>query len=160
MAMEYHFARKIQPLKNIRVLSLTDIELAMKMLSPNKEYTATVALSYEDTSISLPVLQTREPKPFDQSATYLLVNSLNITGAALSRWMVTQGARNLVYLEAQGEEAGAKGMLAELQSLGAQTTVITADVTESKDVQRAVEGCGSSLRGIIYGSTTAEVRKP
>ncbi|CAG9990390.1 unnamed protein product [Clonostachys byssicola] len=94
------------------------------------------------------------PRPlkttFNGSASYLLVGGLGGLGRAVSRWMVEQGARELIYLSRSAQKTGDTSVFVEeLQAAGCHVQLVAGDVTKPEDVVRAVTAASQPLKGII-----------
>jgi NAD(P)-dependent dehydrogenase (short-subunit alcohol dehydrogenase family) len=99
------------------------------------------------------VAQTKAAPSLDPSGSYLLVGGLGGLGRAVSRWMVEQGARRLVYLS---RSAGAytldqQSFIKEIQSMGCEVRLIQGSVTSTSDVRKAV-AASPNLKGILQMS--------
>ncbi|CAH0054501.1 unnamed protein product [Clonostachys solani] len=94
------------------------------------------------------------PRPlqttFNSSASYLLVGGLGGLGRAVSRWMVEQGARELIYLSRSARETGDTAVFVEeLQAAGCHVQLVAGDVTKPEDVVRAITAASLPLKGIL-----------
>src|SRR5581483_4629908 len=76
------------------------------------------------------IVVTMEPSVslFRPDASYLISGGLGALGLETARWMVEQGARNLVLLGRRRPSEAARGVLAELERQGARLHVFSADV--------------------------------
>lgn len=103
----------------------------------------------------------RKPLPaskgvsFQPDSTYLITGGVGALGLRIARWMVEQGAKNLVLTSRRGASAEAQQTITELKQAGANVLVAQADVCEEGDVVRMLEGIEVSLpplRGIIHAA--------
>jgi NADP-dependent 3-hydroxy acid dehydrogenase YdfG len=93
---------------------------------------------------------------FNANASYLLSGGLGGLGRSISRWMVSNGARNLIYVARHGASSPeASTLIRDLNSAGVRTEVIECDVTDSV---RLSDSLSKSLKtmppihGVIQGA--------
>lgn len=98
---------------------------------------------------------------FSATHAYLLVGGLGGIGRAISQWMVEKGARKLVYLSrsANSTSTAREALVRDLQVQGCETTVIQGDVSDLRDVQKAVQQCSAPIAGIFQMSMVLEVQQ-
>lgn len=73
----------------------------------------------------------REHIKFHEDASYLLAGGFGGLGRSMSRWMVQNGARNLIFVSRGGaSSAEASELVEELSSKGANITVLKCDITD------------------------------
>ncbi len=98
------------------------------------------------------------PSPFNGLSpdfTYLVTGGLGGLGLETVRWMVREGARNLVLLGRRAPDRDAKAILHGLALEGAQIAVETCDVSEADQVDEMLRRISESmppLRGIIHAA--------
>jgi len=89
-------------------------------------------------------------------AAYLITGGLSGFGLELARWLVSRGARNLVLAGRTGASTPeARAAVVELRKKGAHVTVVRADVSDLRQVNRLmrrVDACGAPLRGVFHAS--------
>jgi thioester reductase-like protein len=88
-------------------------------------------------------------------STYMITGGLGALGLKVARWMVEQGARQLVLTGRRKASSQVQETLNQLEQLGAKILVAQADVSNEEDVVRvleAVEASMPSLRGIIHAA--------
>ena len=94
-------------------------------------------------------------------ASYLVAGASSGFGLATAKWLVEQGARNLVLLSRRGaDSAEAAPILRELQGR-ARLLPLCADVTRVADVRAALAtaaGCLPPLRGVIHAVSDYTMR--
>jgi thioester reductase-like protein len=92
---------------------------------------------------------------FQSDGTYLITGGLGALGLRIARWMVEQGARQLVLTSRRGASSEAQETLSQLEQAGAKILVAQADVSNEGDVVRVLEAIEASmppLRGIIHAA--------
>lgn len=113
---------------------------------------------------------TREgPVALESHATYLITGGLGALGLEVARWMVAEGARNIVMLQRtplpareewkaldpQSAEAAKVAAVNELESTGAQVTTYSGDVADAADVTRILDDIHERmppLKGIVHAA--------
>lgn len=92
----------------------------------------------------------------DPNKTYLLIGCLGGLGRSLSRWLLSRGAREFVFLGRSGmDKKPARNMVRSLEADGATVTVVRGDVTNRHEVEAAVKACiatGRPLGGVIQAA--------
>ena len=87
---------------------------------------------------------------------YLIAGGLSGFGLELARWLVARGARHLVLAGRTGASTPeAKAAVLELRNNGTQVTVVRADVSDVRQVNRLmrrIDACGAPLRGVFHAS--------
>ncbi|MFY0568048.1 beta-ketoacyl reductase [Archangium lansingense] len=96
----------------------------------------------------------RTVPPLRPDASYLLTGGLGGLGLSLARWMVEQGARNLVLIGRGRPRPEAQETLRALEAAGARILVLQADVSKREDVRRTLEEAGrlAPLRGVVHAA--------
>ena len=95
---------------------------------------------------------------FSEDATYLVTGGLGGLGLAFSKWMVAQGARNLVLVGRSGASEIAQKTIDALTEVGANIQVGRGDISKHDDVNRIIREMGHPdsplppLRGIIHAA--------
>nr|ALQ32864.1 putative polyketide synthase [Fusarium gaditjirri] len=92
-----------------------------------------------------------EPK-FSENATYLLAGGLGGIGRSMSKWLVSHGARNLVFVSRSGKTPETQDFLHTLAEAGAQCVVVKCDISDSLALSTALDAVLQRLpplRGII-----------
>jgi acyl transferase domain-containing protein/acyl carrier protein len=87
--------------------------------------------------------------------TYLITGGLGALGLLVARWMVEQGARQLVLTGRSAASDEAQSTLRELEQLGAKVLVQKADVSNQGDMVTVLEAVQASmppLRGIVHAA--------
>ncbi|KAK4498761.1 hypothetical protein PRZ48_009271 [Zasmidium cellare] len=91
---------------------------------------------------------------FNSTESYFLVGGLGGLGRAIATWMVELGARHLTFFgRSAGKSDDDQAFIKELKSIGVTVNTVRGSVTEIKDVTRAVEAAGPTLKGVLQLST-------
>ena len=93
---------------------------------------------------------------FPTDASYLLAGGLGGLGQSISRWMISKGARNLIYVSRSGASSpGTIKFVNDLIAAGVNVQVLNCDIT---DEQKLSASLGSTLktmppiRGVIQAA--------
>ncbi|RYP39906.1 hypothetical protein DL767_002025 [Monosporascus sp. MG133] len=93
---------------------------------------------------------------FREDASYLLAGGLGGIGRSISRWMVKNGARNLIYVSRRGlSSPKAAELIKELESAGARTKVLQCDVADEEKLRECLSEALTTMppvRGVINGA--------
>jgi thioester reductase-like protein len=92
---------------------------------------------------------------FQSDGTYLITGGLGALGLKIARWMVEQGARQLVLISRRGVSSKAQETLSQLEQAGARLLVAQADVSNEEDMVRVLKEVSASmpaLRGIVHAA--------
>ena len=92
---------------------------------------------------------------FQSDGTYLITGGLGALGLKIARWMVEQGARQLVLTSRRGASSEAQETLSQLEQAGARVLVAQADVSNEEDMVKVLEEVSASmpaLRGIVHAA--------
>ena len=92
-------------------------------------------------------------------ATVLITGGTGGLGGQLAGWLARSGARHLVLLSRRGPAApGAGELRARLEQLGVRVTIEAADVTDRRELQRALEqaeAVGEPVRAVFHAAGVA-----
>ncbi|KAF5966955.1 polyketide synthase [Fusarium coicis] len=112
------------------------------------EHVGKLVLSFGDEDV-VPYLHV-PPKPrFDPGAAYLVIGGLSGIGAFLSKWMVQQGAKTMVFMSRSPLSGDTAENAEQLKEMGATVIHVQGSVANESDVYRALTISGQPIRGII-----------
>jgi NADPH:quinone reductase-like Zn-dependent oxidoreductase/acyl transferase domain-containing protein len=147
----------------ITAYSMSQVQDALRHMQSGKHIGKLVIEAHDDDVV--PVVT--PPKPatkFSPNATYVVSGGFGGLGREIIRWMVKQGARNLIVTSRQGaEEESAKAFVADLQRKGVTVATPACDITDKKALNNAISSCLSQMppvRGCINASTILNVSLP
>ncbi|KAI4940246.1 Type I Iterative PKS [Alternaria arbusti] len=113
----------------------------------------------EDATNKFQVAQRPPPRiSFDPSASYLLAGGLGGLGRSISQWLVTHGAKHLIFISRFGavsEEAQA--FLESLHASGVRTAILKCDVSDALELSNLLSKTLRSfppIKGVIQGAMT------
>ena len=91
-------------------------------------------------------------------ATYLISGGLGALGLHVARWLVKQGAKNLVLMGRNAPSAEAKTIIESLCAEGAAITVAAADVANKAEVKAVLAAITDKvpLRGVVHAAGILE----
>jgi NADPH:quinone reductase-like Zn-dependent oxidoreductase len=90
-----------------------------------------------------------------EDATYLVTGGLGGLGLETARWMVREGARNVVLMGRRAPQPKAKAVLNELARNGARIEIESCDVSDEAELAALLDRISKSmppLRGIIHAA--------
>ena len=137
---------QIDPLP-VQSYSISRISQAYQEFS-HFQHTGKLVLTYGPEA-HVPYIHEPRKVKFLSDATYLIVGGLRGIGSYLSKWMVRQGAKHLVFLARSAIGKDAKETVDHLREMGAVVHTVQGSVCDRRDVQRAITIPGPPVRGII-----------
>ncbi|KAF2837925.1 hypothetical protein M501DRAFT_977330 [Patellaria atrata CBS 101060] len=128
------------------------------IVAENPDYHGRVVVSSNPTTM-VPIYTPPAPIEFNPEASYLLIGCLGGLGRSLTAWMVSHGARNLIYLSRTGSSKPvASALISELDELRTlkyptlNITVIRGSVTSCEDIACAIAAAPTPIKGVIQAS--------
>ncbi|VFM95800.1 MAG: Methyltransferase domain-containing protein [Candidatus Kentron sp. G] len=106
-----------------------------------------------------PPAPTPAPMAFRPDASYLITGGLGGLGLKTAHWMAAHGARHLVLAGRSGASPAVGDRLKALEGLGANVTVVKADIADADDVTRLlaeIQQSPAPLAGIVHGAGVVE----
>ncbi|RAQ99476.1 phenolpthiocerol synthesis polyketide synthase ppsa [Stemphylium lycopersici] len=107
------------------------------------------------------VLVAQKPAPpisFDPHASYLLAGGLGGLGRSIAQWLITNGARHLIFVSRSGAvSASAQAFVSSLQNTGIQLAILKCDVSDPIELSNAISTTLQSfpaIKGVIQGAMT------
>lgn len=86
----------------------------------------------------------------------MLAGGLGGLGRSIANWMVSRGARHLIFLSRSGDSAEeAQKLLRELEGRGCRTSVFACDISNAERLEQVMTECASTvppIRGCIQGA--------
>jgi len=100
--------------------------------------------------------ETLEPIKLDKNSTWIVTGGLSGFGLESAKWLLKRGAKHLVLLSRRGMKMpGAKAVVAELTSAGAQVLALSCDITDAKklaEVIKQVQSTMPPLKGVLHAA--------
>ncbi len=145
-------AKKIKKIDPLEVFDISDAPKAFRYFSSGNRM-GKVAINFEDTSCVLRVQPHKYNTEFNRNKTYVMIGCLGGLGRSMSKWMMSRGAKNFVFLGRSGKDkVAARRLIDDLESSGADCRVIRGDVCSMADVQKAVAAANSPIGGIVQAA--------
>jgi NAD(P)-dependent dehydrogenase (short-subunit alcohol dehydrogenase family) len=102
---------------------------------------------------------------FSPDASYILPGGLGGIGRSTSRWMVSRGARSLIFINrsatwTETTKAAVNELLIELKQKGCTATVFECDISDRDMLAKVIEQCKATLppiKGCIHGAMQLKV---
>ena len=92
----------------------------------------------------------------------MIVGGLGGIGRSISRWMVNQGAQNLILVSRSAEtQPNVKQLTEELNKAGCKVTVKSCDISDSAQFTQMLQKVRQEMppiRGVIQGAMVLKVR--
>ncbi|CAH0054704.1 unnamed protein product [Clonostachys solani] len=151
-ALELYRSGQVKPVP-ISTFDISKISQAYRFFS-GRDRIGKVVISLENPQSLIPVMPSRYSTILSPEKTYLLIGCLGGLGRSLSRWMMSRGARNFVFLGRSGcDRPEAQELVSRLQGAGANVEVVRGDVSNQEDVNAAVNVCaGRPIGGVVQAA--------
>ncbi|KAF4814699.1 Reducing polyketide synthase FUB1 [Colletotrichum siamense] len=155
-AMESVIGRELKIETPITKFPVSKIQDAMRFMQSGKHIGKILIENHPEDLI--PVVAPSKPRAeFASDATYVVSGGFGGLGLEIIRWMVSQGARNLIVTSRKGpSDEASKGLVSELQGNGVKIVTPHCDITDKKALENAISSALASLppvRGCIQAST-------
>lgn len=102
------------------------------------------------------VYQGNEPIHFSDDGTFVITGGMTGFGMATAKWLVSKGVKHVVILSRRGRAtAGAQREITELEKMGAQIAVLSADVSDEDQLEQALTTIRSTMppiRGVFHAA--------
>ena len=108
-------------------------------------------------------MPTIDPKPVAHAdATYLITGGTGGLGRSITRWLSTQGAKNIVLASRSGmSQASTRELVDELKGNGVEIMVYACDIGEDEQVKKMIDYVQEKMppiRGVLHGAMVLQVR--
>lgn len=152
--MEHFRKGTLQPIPLARVSPASELPETFKLMQQGKHIgKMVVELRNRKGEPLISDVQTPQKRPvaLDSSAAYILVGGLGGLGQSISRYMVQQGARNLIFLSRSADRNAPRyrDFIHELEEMGSTVQCVKGDAARLADVERAIDGAPAPVKGIL-----------
>ncbi|OTA63674.1 polyketide synthase [Hypoxylon sp. EC38] len=112
-----------------------------------------VAVSFQDGADLIRVKPRRYETTFSPNKSYLMIGCLGGLGRSISKWMVSRGARSLVFLGRSGlKRPEAKMHVDDLSRRGVHIEIVQGDVSNYDDVEKTIQQAPFPIGGVIHAA--------
>ena len=151
---------KVRIASPTKVMDYTQIEEAFRSLQSGKSMGKVVFKPNPHDIV--PIMPDRPlPLKFDENASYFSAGGLGGLGRSIARWMVSRGAKNLIFASRSGKKSEtAQDLVKELEEAGCKTTVFACDVSDKEALSKVLQECKETLppiKGCVQGSMVLKV---
>ncbi|KAH8799173.1 hypothetical protein F5884DRAFT_905619 [Xylogone sp. PMI_703] len=144
----------MRPPTPLTVYSYGEVTTAFRQLQNGKGMGKIVLVPSEDDIV--PVRSPRAtPHRFEADATYVLSGGFGGLGRSIARWMVSRGARNLVFMSRSGAtRKPAEKLVRELESRGCRVIAEPCDVSSEESMRKLLNSCKAlpPIKGCIQAA--------
>ncbi|ROT38157.1 hypothetical protein SODALDRAFT_360496 [Sodiomyces alkalinus F11] len=144
----------VKPINPIHRFSWTDIPSALRFLRTGK-HIGKIVLSDDgpDAKIQVPIRRAPKNLRLLEDKSYLIVGGLRGLCGSLAIYLAKAGARHISVMARSGYgDEKSRGVVKQIKALGAHIDLLTADVTNAEDVERAFQETKVPIGGIIQGA--------
>ncbi|KAK5626220.1 hypothetical protein RRF57_001935 [Xylaria bambusicola] len=139
----------IKPIHPLNLFEAKDIEDAFRYMQKGI-HMGKIVVRFPDDESTLP-LTAAVPKPvFKQDGSYLLVGGLGGIGKSVASWMVSSGAKNLIFLSrSAGKSAEDQTFFKQLNEAGCKVQYYSGDVADRDLVENVVQSAENPIVGAM-----------
>jgi hypothetical protein len=117
-----------------------------------------IAVTIPENPNDLPSESTYDSLSLRSDRAYLFVGGLGGLGRSISRWLVSKGAKHIVFLSrSAGKSPDEDPFVQELEALGCRATRVSGDVCKYDDVVNAIKAAGEPIAGVLQASMVLRV---
>jgi hypothetical protein len=139
----------------LETYGFSELQQAFRKMQTGRHMGKLVAIAKPDDIVKHIAVTTGRPL-LRSDAAYLLAGDLGGIGRATALWMVSRGARHLVFLNRSGiESEAARDTVSALQAAGCTATVFACDVADAAQLASTLDKSRQQLppiRGVIQGA--------
>jgi hypothetical protein len=147
--VELYQSGSLHPLEPVVCFDAAIAEHAFRHLQ-NPDHIGKVVVKIPEDSSHIETSAELQPLQFRSDATYLLVGGVGGLGRSLATWLVERGARYLTLLSrSAGISEQSKSLVKELESMGCSVEAVAGDVSNMKDVNRALLISERPIKGVL-----------
>ncbi|MCJ1402141.1 hypothetical protein MMC11_005360 [Xylographa trunciseda] len=144
----------LRPVSPITVYPMSHIEAALRLMQTGKHMgKIVIEAQSEDWIRALPAKVTMPAVHPD--ASYLITGGTGGLGRSTARWLVKQGARNIILASRSGTaQDNVRELIEDLAKVGATIAVRRCDVADKRQLETLIEESAKTMppiRGIIHG---------
>ncbi|RDW95260.1 hypothetical protein BP5796_01023 [Coleophoma crateriformis] len=152
--MELFKSGLIHSVRPITTFSMSEIERAFRLMQSGKHRGKVVIEPCKEDTVK--VYPHRSAARFEDNASYLIIGGLGGIGRSISRWMVSQGVKNLILLSRSGlTRRAARDFADELMGAGCNVSVFSCDIADENQLSKILRKCAVSMppiRGVIQAA--------
>jgi NADPH:quinone reductase-like Zn-dependent oxidoreductase/SAM-dependent methyltransferase len=153
-------ANKIKGAYPTTTLTYSQLEPGLRMLQSGNTIGKVVFIP--DESDIVPVISdVQTPYQFQPDASYVLAGGLGGLGRSLASWMVSRGAKHLIFLSRTGNiTRPVQEMVSSLEGKGCKIRIFKCDVSDATSLRTVLEECAQTLppiKGCVQGSMVLKV---
>ncbi|KAI1097720.1 putative polyketide synthase [Jackrogersella minutella] len=147
---------EIQAITPREVFDVSDITRAFRFFAQPSRM-GKVVVSMEDPNSVIQLTPNNFDSHFDAKKTYLMIGCFGGIGSSIARWMLSRGAKNMVFLSRSGaSKQSAANLVSDLESAGCQVQVVSGDVSNMNDVKQAFSTASTEIGGIVHASMSVK----
>ena len=149
LLLELYLRGEVKPITPITTFDAANIEEAFKYMQKGSHIgKIIIKFPQEDT---LPLAPTIPLPEFRSDATYVLVGGLGGLGKAIAGWMVSHGAKNLMFLSrSAGKSQEDQDFFNELNMMGCSTQFFPADIADAAALKEAISQASLPIAGAMH----------
>ena len=141
-----------KPCRPLEVFATSDITQAFRQFSLGTRM-GKVAVSFEDRTSRIKIVDKQFNTMLAANKSYVMIGCLGGLGRSFSKWMMSRGARNFVFLGPSGlDKPAAKILVEDPRGQGAAVEVLRGDVGNPNDVEGTIQAAKLPVGGVIQAA--------
>jgi hypothetical protein len=141
----------------VTTFEATNIQEAFRFIQKG-EHLGKIIIEFPENADDLPTASVSQKLVVRGDVSYFLPGGLGGLGRAISIWLASHGATNLIYLSRSGAKNIEKAFFNELEELGCSAQVFTGDIGSLVDIENAVSKASKPIGGVIQMAMVLRVR--
>jgi acyl transferase domain-containing protein/NADPH:quinone reductase-like Zn-dependent oxidoreductase/acyl carrier protein len=150
--LERYLSAGLQPLP-AEVFPVADVASAFRKMAQGA-HTGKIVVEIDRDDVLIRPRATARPSDW-HTGTYLITGGTGGLGLEIARWMVQQGARDLVLMSRRGESSQPDPRVQALRDAGTNIIVARGDVAKRDDVAAVladIAARGATLKGVVHAA--------
>ncbi|MCJ1285020.1 hypothetical protein MMC26_004357 [Xylographa opegraphella] len=152
--MELLHIGAVKPVSPITVYPISQIEAALRLMQTGKHMGKIVVEAQSEDQIRALPAKIAMPA-VHAGASYLITGGTGGLGRSTAKWLVKQGARNIILASRSGAaQDNVRELIDELSKAGAAIAVHKCDIADKRQLEALIEECEKTMppiRGVIHG---------
>jgi hypothetical protein len=155
--IDYYEKGLIKPVEPITTFEAANIQEAFRFIQKG-QHLGKIVIEFPQNADDLPTASVSQKLVVRDDVSYFIPGGLGGLGQAISIWLASHGATNLIYLSRSGSKKVDKAFFNELEDLGCSAQVFTGDIGSFEDVKNAVSKAAKPIGGVMQMSMVLKVR--
>lgn len=149
MMLEMYAQGYLKPIHPRNIFDATEVENAFRYMQQGT-HVGKIVVRFPQHEETLPCIPATPKPSFRDDRSYLLVGGMGGLGRAVALWMVTYGAKHIIFLSrSAGKGEDDPAFTEELELMGCKAQTFSGDVSDMVLVNRIVETAHMPIAGVM-----------